>query len=69
LPSRAGRSSGNDEVRFNTSHFPYVPETDSYDEDSKSGIDPTKPFYVRVNQAVWQPTRAIPIEEGGEERG
>lgn len=58
---------GCDEVCFSTSHFPDPEGTELYDEDSRSGIDTTKPFYVRVNNAVWQPTRIIAIEEGEEE--
>ena len=55
---------GSDEVCFNTSYFP--------EDDSEpyaglpAGIDATKPFYVRVNNAVWQPTRITPIEDGSE---
>ncbi len=51
---------GCDEVCFNTSHFPphHTPET----QHENPRIDLTKPFYVRVNNAVWQPTRMTPIE-------
>ncbi|KIH91997.1 hypothetical protein SPBR_02803 [Sporothrix brasiliensis 5110] len=59
---------GHDEVCFSTSAFP------SEDKDQEmSGalaqsnsffIDTTKPFYVRINNATWQPTRIIPIVEG-----
>jgi len=58
---------GCDEVCFSTSHFPDPDDNDTYDEDDRSVIDTTKPFYVRVNNAVWQPTRIIAIEEGEEE--
>ncbi|KAH6626753.1 hypothetical protein B0J18DRAFT_425533 [Chaetomium sp. MPI-SDFR-AT-0129] len=58
---------GCDEVCFNTSHFPDVGEDDAPLEDSKLGIDVSKPFYVRVNNAIWQPTRIIPIENPEEE--
>lgn len=33
------------------------------------GIDVTKPFYVRVNNAVWQPTRIASVDKGGEADG
>ncbi|KAL1837015.1 hypothetical protein VTJ49DRAFT_4384 [Mycothermus thermophilus] len=59
---------GCDEVCFNTSHFPDVGgEAPAPPEDSRPGIDLSKPFYVRVNNAVWQPTRIIPIENPEEE--
>jgi hypothetical protein len=58
---------GCDEVCFNTSHFPDVGDEDGPPEDSKQGIDVSKPFYVRVNNAIWQPTRIIPIENPEEE--
>lgn len=63
---------GCDEVCFNTSHFPDKPSTESNNEsDSGNGpsyIDADKPFYVRVNNAVWQPTRIIPVDNGEEDR-
>lgn len=58
---------GCDEVCFNTSHFPPHSATDAQSENPR--IDPSKPFYVRVNNAVWQPTRMTRIEDsndGGE---
>jgi hypothetical protein len=58
---------GCDEVCFNTSHFPDVEDDDVPLEESKQGIDASKPFYVRVNKAIWQPTRIIPIESPEEE--
>jgi len=58
---------GCDEVCFNTSHFPDVEEDEVPQEDSKPGIDVSKPFYVRVNKAIWQPTRIIAIENPEEE--
>jgi ubiquitination network signaling protein AcrB len=45
---------GSDEVHFATSFFPTHTPVDC--EDS-SGIDKSKPFFVRVNKTVWQPTR------------
>lgn len=63
---------GCDEVCFNTSHFPDKPSTEGNIESGNgngpSYIDANKPFYVRVNNAVWQPTRIIPIENGEEDR-
>ncbi|KAK3297186.1 uncharacterized protein B0H64DRAFT_372582 [Chaetomium fimeti] len=60
---------GCDEVCFNTSHFPDVEdvEDDEAPQERKLGIDASKPFYVRVNKAIWQPTRIIPIENPEEE--
>lgn len=62
---------GCDEVCFNTSHFPDLPPTENDDENGSgkgpSYIDKTKPFYVRVNNAIWQPTRIIPVDNGEEE--
>ncbi|KAI6081860.1 hypothetical protein F4821DRAFT_248388 [Hypoxylon rubiginosum] len=52
---------GCDEVCFNTSHFPHAPEPDVIQDGSR--IDISKPFYVRVNNAVWQPTRMIPLQD------
>jgi hypothetical protein len=64
---------GSDEVCFSTSHFPEIDDdaprsVESSGEDSRpSNIDTSKPFYVRVNNAVWQPTRMFPIEESPED--
>ncbi|KAL1884204.1 hypothetical protein VTK73DRAFT_5340 [Phialemonium thermophilum] len=59
---------GCDEVCFSTSHFPDpIDVEDRAEEDSKAGVDIRKPFYVRVNHAVWQPTRIIPIDDGEED--
>ncbi|KAI0159926.1 hypothetical protein GGR52DRAFT_563564 [Hypoxylon sp. FL1284] len=52
---------GCDEVCFQTSHFPYAPDP-NVSQDS-SGIDISKPFYVRVNNAVWQPRRMVPVQD------
>ncbi|KAI5919993.1 hypothetical protein F4810DRAFT_460651 [Camillea tinctor] len=51
---------GCDEVCFNTSHFPALPVPESHQDSSM--IDLTKPFFVRVNNAIWQPTRMTPLE-------
>lgn len=59
------------EVCFNTSHFPDLPSSEDSDEEGSgkgsSYIDKTKPFYVRVNNAIWQPTRIIPVDNGEED--
>ncbi|KAM5356562.1 hypothetical protein ACJ41O_003208 [Fusarium nematophilum] len=60
---------GSDEVCFSTSHFPEIDDDEprsvesSGDDSRPSNIDTSKPFYVRVNNAVWQPTRMFPVEE------
>ena len=50
---------GSDEVCFNTSFFPtHTPSENSEEKSSDtSGIDEKKPFFVRVNKSIWQPTR------------
>ncbi|KAH9901822.1 hypothetical protein F4778DRAFT_737776 [Xylariomycetidae sp. FL2044] len=60
---------GCDEVCFNTSHFPVHPEPESPPDGSR--IDVSKPFYVRVNNAIWQPTRMTAVQdaEDGCEQG
>jgi len=60
---------GCDEVCFNTSHFPHQSDYgEIVTEDNKPGIDMSKPFYVRVNNAIWQPTRIIPLEDDEERK-
>ncbi|KAF4589533.1 ubiquitination network signaling protein [Ophiocordyceps camponoti-floridani] len=60
---------GSDEVCFSTSHFP----DEADDEPCKAhgarpaGVDTNKPFYVRINNAFWQPTRIFPV--GGDGAG
>ncbi|TAQ83294.1 hypothetical protein B7494_g8383 [Chlorociboria aeruginascens] len=56
---------GPDEVFFSTSYFPAhctqnIEERNCLDS---QGIDKSKPFFVRVNQAIWQPTRIHPIAD------
>ncbi|KAE8445343.1 hypothetical protein EG329_013465 [Mollisiaceae sp. DMI_Dod_QoI] len=47
---------GSDEVYFSTSFFPiHTPQPT--EERRSEGVDRTKPFYVRVNRTIWQPTR------------
>ncbi|KAF4470206.1 hypothetical protein FALBO_2878 [Fusarium albosuccineum] len=64
---------GSDEVCFSTSHFPEIDDDEprsvesSGDDSRPSNIDTSKPFYVRVNNAVWQPTRMFPVEESPED--
>lgn len=64
---------GYDEVCFNTSHFldsaPSSPQNGHVRR--PAGVDMSKPFYVRVNNAFWQPTRIFRIknEEGEEAQG
>ncbi|KAI1171456.1 hypothetical protein F4777DRAFT_565379 [Nemania sp. FL0916] len=56
---------GCDEVCFDTSQFPVLGTSESQQEGSR--IDSSKPFYVRVNNAIWQPTRMTAVgtyEEG-----
>ncbi|KAJ4417402.1 hypothetical protein N0V82_006169 [Gnomoniopsis sp. IMI 355080] len=61
---------GCDTVCFNTSSFANLPPPENDDENGNSTgpsyIDKTKPFYVRVNNAIWQPTRIIPVDSGEE---
>ncbi|KAK4211042.1 hypothetical protein QBC37DRAFT_427786 [Rhypophila decipiens] len=59
---------GCDEVCFNTSHFPDPAPQDDSEDDDKTGVDTAKPFYVRVNNAMWQATRISPIDAGEEEK-
>ncbi|KAH7032760.1 uncharacterized protein B0I36DRAFT_241846 [Microdochium trichocladiopsis] len=49
---------GCDEVCFNTSHFPTP----------KATREAAPPFYVRVNNAAWQPTRMTPIADADEDQ-
>lgn len=61
---------GTDEVCFSTSFLPHV-DADLFLRVPKNnkkmtrpaGVDATKPFYVKVNDAFWQPTRMSQIEE------
>ncbi|KAI4598989.1 hypothetical protein KJ359_002405 [Pestalotiopsis sp. 9143b] len=55
---------GCDEVCFNTSHFPNFLAAPSPQENGHSTrIDTSKPFYVRVNHAIWQPTRITAVQD------
>ena len=64
---------GSDEVCFNTSLFP--DDNSSLETPGKTGGEaiPTstksperRPFYVRINNAIWQPTRMFPVDAGEE---
>jgi ubiquitination network signaling protein AcrB len=59
---------GSDEVCFSTSQFPNaaVENTESSAKSGQPNADESKPFYVKVNGAVWQPTRIVPLQEDGE---
>ncbi|KAI1329049.1 hypothetical protein F5Y16DRAFT_367270 [Xylariaceae sp. FL0255] len=62
---------GCDEVCFNTSPFPPFQNLEEIQEDGLHA-DVTKPFYVRVNNAIWQPTRMTAVnanEESSAEQG
>lgn len=62
---------GSDEVCFSTSFFPEIEDESTLNGgNERSGtdkIDTSKPFYVRVNNAIWQPTRMFPVESVSEE--
>ncbi|KAG5977289.1 hypothetical protein E4U55_006903 [Claviceps digitariae] len=69
---------GSDEVCFNTSDFPDAPETDLSPASAKgsggptdamrpAGVDASKPFYVRINNAFWQPTRIVAVQSTDED--
>ena len=66
---------GSDEVCFNTSHFLDDDDDNTTSTKSQNGGDgiptsakhPQKPFYVRVNNAFWQPTRLFPLDDESEE--
>ncbi|KAM0327613.1 hypothetical protein ACHAQA_005906 [Verticillium albo-atrum] len=60
---------GYDEICFNTSHFAdSASPAENGHATRPAGVDTSKPFYVRVNNAYWQPTRIFRIQdEDGEE--
>ncbi|KAG5929967.1 hypothetical protein E4U42_003621 [Claviceps africana] len=68
---------GSDEVCFNTSYFPYASDRDISpaaatgsgpgDLMPPAGVDASKPFYVRINNAFWQPTRIIAVQSADED--
>ncbi|EPE08628.1 ubiquitination network signaling protein [Ophiostoma piceae UAMH 11346] len=65
---------GHDEVCFSTSEFPSETAGQKHANalsslPNTSYIDTSKPFYVRINNARWQPTRILRIiTDGDEER-
>jgi len=48
---------GADEIRFNTSYFPTHASPETEERVNSCGVDTSKPFYVKVNKTIWQPTR------------
>ncbi|KAG6040500.1 hypothetical protein E4U41_000369 [Claviceps citrina] len=64
---------GSDEVCFNTSYFLDSTEKDTSPALAKAnghtdlmppaGVDASKPFYVRINNAFWQPTRILAVRK------
>ncbi|KAI1813741.1 hypothetical protein GGS20DRAFT_551726 [Poronia punctata] len=58
---------GCDEVCFNTSPFPHQRAVEN--RAGAPGHDIPKPFYVRVNNAIWQPTRMRHVESDEESSG
>ncbi|EKD21080.1 uncharacterized protein L3040_000881 [Drepanopeziza brunnea f. sp. 'multigermtubi'] len=50
-------SVGPDEVSFSTSFFPVHKTSEGGKSLDQYGIDRSKPFYVKVNHTIWQPTR------------
>ncbi|CAK7269777.1 hypothetical protein SEPCBS119000_003743 [Sporothrix epigloea] len=62
---------GHDEVCFSTSVFPDedrdLKHAGPLSPPSSSFIDTSKPFYVRINNAIWQPTRILPVADDGNE--
>lgn len=57
---------GCDEVCFNTSQFPHR-SNETHRDSPRDEL--AKPFYVRVNNAIWQPTRMRPVESCEEGSG
>ncbi|KAL2074197.1 hypothetical protein VTL71DRAFT_7975 [Oculimacula yallundae] len=65
-------SIGSDEVAFSTSFFPVHKIQDGSEENrglDSSGIDRSKPFYVKVNQTIWQPTRINSTADSEQSQG
>jgi hypothetical protein len=62
---------GSDEVCFNTGYFmeskaevqQETMKPNGHTNAAPPGVDSSKPFYVRINNAFWQPTRIFPIDE------
>ncbi|CZT49328.1 related to NNF2 Protein with role in chromosome segregation [Rhynchosporium secalis] len=65
-------SIGSDEVAFSTSYFPVHKRQERSEENTgldPTGIDMTKPFYVKVNNTTWQPTRINSTAESEQTQG
>ena len=57
---------GSDDVCFSTSPFPnheHEPPKTIRRPSLPTGVDASKPFYVRINNVFWQPTRYFPVDE------
>jgi hypothetical protein len=64
---------GFSEIYFHTSYFPGHSSADAVRSDHAGdeipGIDRSKPFYVRLNRTIWQPTRISPMKDRATESG
>jgi hypothetical protein len=63
---------GSDEVFFATSYFPThtIPESCEEKKDfDSSGVDKSKPFFVRVNKTIWQPTKIYTVTDPDQPAG
>jgi hypothetical protein len=63
---------GSDEVFFATSYFPTHPPPENCEEKKgpdASGIDKSKPFFVRVNKTIWQLTRISTVTDPDQPAG
>ncbi|KAH8174420.1 ubiquitination network signaling protein acrB [Sarocladium implicatum] len=70
---------GSDEVSFSTSHFPNYDDVEDEEDSTPStpstnghalrptSVNSNKPFYVRVNNAFWQPTRMVALDEDSDD--
>ncbi|TVY40084.1 Ubiquitination network signaling protein [Lachnellula occidentalis] len=62
---------GSDEVSFSTSYFPTHKPLENCEEKKldASGVDKSKPFFVRVNQTIWHLTRIRTTTDPDEPEG
>ena len=63
---------GSDEVFFATSYFPtHTPGENCEEKKSldSSGVDKLKPFFVRVNKTIWQPTKIYTVTDPDQPAG
>ncbi|KAF6814551.1 Ubiquitination network signaling protein acrB [Colletotrichum musicola] len=59
---------GHDELCFNTSYFPDAGAAAPNGHVTRpAGVDTSKPFYVRINNAFWQPTRIHRVQDDAED--